>query len=158
VTSGHFVWRRPDFAVGLDAAEGRLIVTPRTVFGPFLVVSAVEDTFVWRRPIWRLCGRGSGRSCPSQPLLNATVTNRVESSYKTREGRRATLHTELLLAARTCSEPFGVFYERHSASVLAFFRRRVRGPEEAFDLAAETFAAALASVLRFPPGPKPPRA
>ena len=39
VTSGHFVWRRPDFAVGLDAAEGRLIVTPRTVFGPFLVVS-----------------------------------------------------------------------------------------------------------------------
>jgi hypothetical protein len=54
--------------------------------------------------------------------------------------------TELLLAARTCSEPFGVFYERHVASVLAFFRRRVPGPEEAFDLAAETFAAALASV------------
>jgi hypothetical protein len=31
--------------------------------------------------------------------------------------------TELLLAARTCAEPFGVFYERHFASVLAFFRR-----------------------------------
>jgi RNA polymerase sigma factor (sigma-70 family) len=66
--------------------------------------------------------------------------------------------TELLLAARTSSEPFGVFYERHFASVLAFFRRRTPGPEEAFDLAAETFAAALASVSRFQPGPEPPRA
>ena len=60
--------------------------------------------------------------------------------------------TELLLAARSFSEPFGVFYERHFASVLAFFRRRVHGPEEAFDLAAETFAAALAAVPRFRPG------
>jgi RNA polymerase sigma factor (sigma-70 family) len=66
--------------------------------------------------------------------------------------------TELLVAARTSSEPFGVFYERHFASVLAFFRRRVAGPEEAFDLAAETFAAALASVPRFEPGPEPPQA
>jgi RNA polymerase sigma factor (sigma-70 family) len=65
---------------------------------------------------------------------------------------------ELLLGARTSSEPFGVFYERHFPSVLAFFRRRVAGPEEAFDLAAETFAAALASVSRFEPGPEPPRA
>ena len=60
---------------------------------------------------------------------------------------------ELLVAARTRSEPFGVFYERHVASVLAFFRRRVHGPEEAFDLTAETFAAALASVPRFEPDP-----
>jgi RNA polymerase sigma-70 factor (ECF subfamily) len=66
--------------------------------------------------------------------------------------------TELLLAARTSAEPFGVFYERHVASVLAFFRRRLPGPEEAFDLTAETFAAALASVPRFEPGPEPPRA
>src|SRR5262245_62686071 len=65
---------------------------------------------------------------------------------------------EVLLAARTSSEPFGVFYERHFASVLAFFRRRVCGPEEAFDLAAETFAAALASVPRFQPGPEPAQA
>jgi RNA polymerase sigma factor (sigma-70 family) len=62
---------------------------------------------------------------------------------------------ELLLASRTSSEPFGVFYERHVASVLAFFRRRVHGPEEAFDLTAETFAAALGSVHRFEPGPEP---
>jgi len=65
---------------------------------------------------------------------------------------------ELLLAARERSQPFGVFYERHFVAVLAFFRRRVPGPEEAFDLAAETFAAALASVPRFEPGPEPARA
>ena len=72
------------------------------------------------------------------------------------EARRS--DTQLLMEARTCAEPFGVFYERHFASVLAFFRRRVAGPEEAFDLAAETFAAALASVPRFRPGPEPPQA
>src|SRR5215831_6912592 len=66
--------------------------------------------------------------------------------------------TQLLVEARTCAEPFGVFYERHFASVLAFFRRRVPGPEEAFDLAAETFAAALASLPSFQPGPEPPQA
>ena len=73
-----------------------------------------------------------------------------------RAGQRS--DTELLLAARTSSEPFGIFYERHVAAVLAFFRRRVPGPEEAFDLTAETFAAALASVPRYEPGPEPPRA
>jgi RNA polymerase sigma factor (sigma-70 family) len=65
---------------------------------------------------------------------------------------------ELLVAARTSSEPFGVFYERHVASVLSFFRRRVPGPEEAFDLTAETFAAALASLPRYEPGPEAARA
>jgi RNA polymerase sigma-70 factor (ECF subfamily) len=65
---------------------------------------------------------------------------------------------ELLVDARSSSEPFGAFYERHFPSVLAFFRRRVRGPEEAFDLTAETFAAALAAVPRFQPGPEPPQA
>jgi RNA polymerase sigma-70 factor (ECF subfamily) len=65
---------------------------------------------------------------------------------------------ELLVEARSSPEPFGVFYERHFAAVLAFFRRRVRGPEEAFDLTAETFAAALVALPRFQPGPEPPRA
>src|SRR5262249_37565500 len=87
-----------------------------------------------------------------------TVTNRVESSYRTHGERRATPPHPALLAARTCAEPFGVFYERHFASVLGFFRRRVRGPEEAFDLAAETFAAALASLPRLQPGPEPAQA
>jgi len=72
------------------------------------------------------------------------------------EARRS--DTQLLLEARTCAEPFGEFYERHFASVLTFFRRRVTGPEEAFDLASETFAAALAAVPRFRPGPEPPQA
>jgi RNA polymerase sigma factor (sigma-70 family) len=66
--------------------------------------------------------------------------------------------TELLVGARACAEPFGVFYERHFASVLAFFRRRTAGAEEAFDLAAETFAAALQAVPRYEPGPEPPSA
>ena len=48
-----------------------------------------------------------------------------------------------------------MFYERHFAAVLAFFRRRTPGPEEAFDLAAETFAEALAALPRFEPGPQP---
>src|SRR4029077_14354746 len=65
---------------------------------------------------------------------------------------------DLLVDARTNAEPFGVFYERYFASVLAFFRRRVPGLEEAFDLTAETFAAALFSVPRFQPGPEPPQA
>ena len=66
--------------------------------------------------------------------------------------------TELLVEARACAEPFGVFYERHFASVLAFFRRRTAGAEEAFDLAAETFAAALQAAPRYEPGPEPPSA
>jgi RNA polymerase sigma factor (sigma-70 family) len=74
------------------------------------------------------------------------------------EGTDDRSDTELLLAARTSAEAFGVFYERHVASVLSFFRRRTRGAEEAFDLAAETFAAVLASVGRFQPGPEPPQA
>ena len=63
--------------------------------------------------------------------------------------------SELLVAARTSADPFGVFYERHVAAVLAFFRPRTPGLEEAFDLTAETFAAALAAVPRFEPGPQP---
>jgi RNA polymerase sigma-70 factor (ECF subfamily) len=74
------------------------------------------------------------------------------------QGAEQRSDTELLLAARTASEPFGVFYERHFNAVLTYFRRRVPGPEEAFDLAAETFAAALGSVSRFEPGPEPPQA
>jgi RNA polymerase sigma-70 factor (ECF subfamily) len=65
---------------------------------------------------------------------------------------------DLLVAACTSAEAFGVFYERHFAAVLGFFRRRVPGVEEAFDLAAETFAAALGSVSRYQPGPEPAQA
>lgn len=71
------------------------------------------------------------------------------------KGERHRADGDLLVAARTSAEPFGLFYERHFPAVLAFFRRRTSGPEEAFDLAAETFAAALAAVPRFEPGPQP---
>jgi RNA polymerase sigma-70 factor (ECF subfamily) len=56
---------------------------------------------------------------------------------------------ELLVAARSDPAAFGVFYDRHLARVLAFFRARVRSPEAAFDLTAETFAGALGSVGRY---------
>jgi RNA polymerase sigma factor (sigma-70 family) len=43
------------------------------------------------------------------------------------------------------AEGFGVFYARHEDALLAFFLRRVRRPDLAADLTAETFAAALGS-------------
>jgi RNA polymerase sigma factor (sigma-70 family) len=46
-------------------------------------------------------------------------------------------------------EDFGCFYDRCIDMVLGYFARRVRDPEVAADLAAETFAAALASRRRF---------
>ena len=58
---------------------------------------------------------------------------------------------ELLAAALEDGKAFGEFYDRHVAWVLAFFRRRVFEPELALDLAAETFAGALASVAGFEP-------
>lgn len=48
-------------------------------------------------------------------------------------------------------EMFGTFYRRHEDAVLGFMLRRVRDPELAADLCAETFAAALLSVKRFRP-------
>jgi RNA polymerase sigma factor (sigma-70 family) len=41
------------------------------------------------------------------------------------------------------ADAFGRFYARHEDAVLGFFLRRVRRPELAADLTAETFAAAL---------------
>ena len=45
----------------------------------------------------------------------------------------------------------GALYARHEAEVLRFFMERVRSPELACDLAAETFAAALADAGAFDP-------
>ena len=49
---------------------------------------------------------------------------------------------EQLLAAtaRGDHQAFACFYRRHVGAVVAFLRRRVPAPEQAFDLAAETFA------------------
>jgi RNA polymerase sigma factor (sigma-70 family) len=55
---------------------------------------------------------------------------------------------ELLEATRAGdSGAFGAFFRRHRAVVLTYLARRTRDPEVAADLLAETFAAALATVL-----------
>jgi RNA polymerase sigma factor (sigma-70 family) len=50
---------------------------------------------------------------------------------------------DLLTSSRERGAGFGEFYRRHSPAVLAFHGARVREPELAADLTAETFAAAL---------------
>ena len=53
---------------------------------------------------------------------------------------------DLLAASRERGVGFGEFYRRHREAVLAFHGTRVREPELAADLTAETFAAALLAV------------
>jgi RNA polymerase sigma factor (sigma-70 family) len=55
-------------------------------------------------------------------------------------GGRQRSDAELLVGD---AEAFGEFYARHEDAILGFFVRRVRRPEVAVDLTAETFAAAL---------------
>jgi DNA-directed RNA polymerase specialized sigma24 family protein len=64
---------------------------------------------------------------------------------------------ELLAATVTDPEAFAVFYRRHVRGVLSFFRRRAPGAELAFELTAETFAAALEATPRYAPRPEPAR-
>jgi RNA polymerase sigma factor (sigma-70 family) len=52
-------------------------------------------------------------------------------------------------------ESFGAFYDRHVDLLLGWFERRVRNPDAAADLTAETFAAALTARARFRRGPVP---
>jgi RNA polymerase sigma factor (sigma-70 family) len=65
---------------------------------------------------------------------------------------------ELLVLARDSPRAFGAFYARHVRAVQGYFRRRVFDVETAFDLTAETFAAALRAVPRYEPRPEPARA
>jgi RNA polymerase sigma-70 factor (ECF subfamily) len=55
----------------------------------------------------------------------------------------------LAAAARGDGDAFAAFYRRHASLVLGYLRRRVHEPELAFDLAAETFAAALLGARRY---------
>jgi RNA polymerase sigma factor (sigma-70 family) len=48
-------------------------------------------------------------------------------------------------------EAFGAFYRRHAVQLAAFFLRRTGDREQAADLTAETFAAALQSRRRYDP-------
>jgi RNA polymerase sigma-70 factor (ECF subfamily) len=65
---------------------------------------------------------------------------------------------QLLADTRRDPAAFAAFYRRHLDSVVRFFRARVREPELAADLAAETFAAALLGSRRYRPELAPPRA
>jgi RNA polymerase sigma-70 factor (ECF subfamily) len=65
---------------------------------------------------------------------------------------------QLLAATRRDPAAFGAVYERHAAAVLAYLRSRTRSTEQALDLTAEVFAAALQSAHRFRPDEGPVRA
>jgi RNA polymerase sigma factor (sigma-70 family) len=55
----------------------------------------------------------------------------------------------LLRASARDPEAFGAFYDRHAATVLAYFQRRTACAESAADLTAETFAEAFCSRRRY---------
>jgi RNA polymerase sigma factor (sigma-70 family) len=65
---------------------------------------------------------------------------------------------ELLARTAQTPEAFGVFYERHVRHVLAFVARGCRDTEQALDLTAEVFAAALVASRRYRPGEAPAQA
>jgi RNA polymerase sigma-70 factor (ECF subfamily) len=56
---------------------------------------------------------------------------------------------ELLRRSGRDPEAFGAFYDRHAATVLAYFQRRTACAESAADLAAETFAKAFYGRRRY---------
>ncbi|RKQ90220.1 RNA polymerase sigma-70 factor (ECF subfamily) [Solirubrobacter pauli] len=59
---------------------------------------------------------------------------------------------ELLRRAATGDDDaFALFYRRHRGLVVGYLRQRVSEPEHAFDLTAETFAAALVALRRYRP-------
>lgn len=64
----------------------------------------------------------------------------------------ATDDDELLRRAATGDDDaFALFYRRHRGLVVGYLRQRVSEPEHAFDLTAETFAAALLALRRYRP-------
>jgi RNA polymerase sigma-70 factor (ECF subfamily) len=58
---------------------------------------------------------------------------------------------DLLKLTRRDGSAFAHFYERYERGVLGYFLRRVRDPELAADLTAETFAAALGAAENYRP-------
>lgn len=65
--------------------------------------------------------------------------------------------SDLLVDARRDPEAFGEFYSRNFRPMIAFFWSRTRDHEVASELAAETFAAALANVAKYDPAKGVPR-
>ena len=74
-------------------------------------------------------------------------------------GRQRDGRSDAALLAQTSRDPeaFGVFYVRNFRPLLTFFWSRTRDREVASELAAETFAAALASVERYDPAKGSPQ-
>lgn len=64
-------------------------------------------------------------------------------------GRSLDDHELLRRAASGDDDAFAAFYRRHLAAVVGFHLRRTGRPELAFDLAAETFAAAIVALPGF---------
>jgi RNA polymerase sigma-70 factor (ECF subfamily) len=62
---------------------------------------------------------------------------------------------DLLVASVHDPEAFAAFYRRHSVALAGFLLARTRNPEQAADLTAETFAAALAGRRRYDPAKGP---
>jgi RNA polymerase sigma-70 factor (ECF subfamily) len=65
---------------------------------------------------------------------------------------------ELLARTAHDREAFGEFYDRHVRAVLAELRHRGLATEDALDVTAEVFAAALLASRRYRPGEAPARA
>jgi RNA polymerase sigma factor (sigma-70 family) len=61
----------------------------------------------------------------------------------------ASTDAELLRRSGRDPEAFGVLYDRHAATVLAYFQRRTACAESAADLAAESFARAFYARRRY---------
>jgi len=71
---------------------------------------------------------------------------------------RSTAHLDdrdLLVQARDSPEAFAAFYRRHVDAVLAYYRRRGADAQQALDLTAETFAAALDGIESYEPRAAP---
>lgn len=77
-----------------------------------------------------------------------TVSGCVQISYRMRRDSDEVL---LRLAAGGDGDAFAAFYRRHRNLVTGYLRQRVSDPEQAFDLTAETFAAALVSAAQYDP-------
>jgi hypothetical protein len=63
--------------------------------------------------------------------------------------------SDLLVLARSDREAFAEIYRRHATGVLAYFSRALGRSDLAFDLTAETFAAALLAVQKYQPTAAP---